>query len=75
MWSESPKKALTSVFVAGGVSVPVCARAAVFFVSACVQSILMCGCLHVPSLLSAVRLSLETIHNIFGKLFLRTKPG
>lgn len=49
---------------------PVCARAAVFFVSACVRSVLMCGCLYVHSLLSAVRLSLETLFDIFEKIYL-----
>lgn len=48
-------------------SAPVCARASVFFVSACVWSVLMCGRLYVQSLLSAVKLSFEALFNICRK--------
>lgn len=63
MWSASPKKC-------PDVSLPVCARAAGFFVSACEQNVIMCGCLYVRSLLSAVHLSLYILVSVFERLFM-----
>lgn len=57
------------------VSVLVCARASVFFVSAYVLSVLVCGRLYIHSLLSSARLSPEILYCLSKRVYCNTVKG
>lgn len=52
-------------------SLPVCARAAVFFVSACMQSVLMCGCIN--SFVCWKAVTWEAFQHLWKIIFIYTK--
>lgn len=69
--TQPQKKGQVSVFCSRRcLSVPVCARAVVFFVC----GVFTCGSLYVQSLLSAGKLSFEALFNTRGKKLSRLTP-